>query len=142
MTDHWSRLPAVTGTGFQAATFAELFCERDQHITPHAAGKILSLTGGMVEMAVRCRRCGLQAVHAMDQLPAGYQVYHVRVTGEDGPHLPAELRPVPYVEEEFDVVGASPQDAYERAEFAHSLRLTGQLTRFYLNGEVHLDERF
>ena len=142
MTDRCFRLPAVTGTGSRAATFADLFCERDQQITPHAAGKVLSSNGGTVEIAVYCRQCGLQAVYATNQLPAGYQVYHVWVTGEDGPHLPDEFRPVPYVEEEFDVVGVSMQDAHERADFAHSLHLTGHLTKFYINGELHLDERF
>ena len=66
----------------------------------------------------------------------------MRITGEDGPHLPDELRPLPYLEESFSVVATSPQDAHERAEFAHSLRLAGHFTQYYINGGLHLDERF
>ena len=142
MTDRNSQLPAVPGIGFRAATFAELFCMRDQQITPHSAGKVLSRNGDTVEIAVRCRKCRLQTSHSTSQLPASYQLYHIRVTGEDGPHLPDEFRPIPYVEEEFYLVGISPQDAHERASFTHSLHLNGHLTKFYIDGKLHPDERF
>ncbi|RSK24920.1 hypothetical protein [Hymenobacter metallilatus] len=133
---------AVTGTGFRAGTFVQLYCIHDQAITPHSAGRVVDQAGGMIEIAVRCRKCGTQAIYATDQLPEGYQIYHIRITGEDGPHLPDELRPVPFVEEEFDVPGTSLQNAHERADFAHQLKLSGHLTRIYINGELHLDERF
>ena len=93
-------------------------------------------------MAVRCRRCGREDVYSTDDLPAGYEIYHVRVTGEDGLLLPEHLRPLPYMEEEFAVPGNSAQDAHERAEFACALRFQGHLTTWYINGSIHLDERF
>lgn len=142
MTTRRSRLPTVTGIGFRPASFVQLFCMHDQEVTPHAAGKVLARSGDAVESAVRCRKCGQQAIYATDLLPTGYQVYQVRVTGEDGPHLPDELRPLPYIEEEFEVVGNSLQDAHERAEFACTLRFQGHRTTWLLNGLVHLDERF
>ncbi|WP_170865306.1 hypothetical protein [Hymenobacter psychrotolerans] len=115
---------------------------RDQEIIPHSAGKVLSRNGDTIAIAVHCRKCGRQAIYATDQLPDGYQVYHIRVTGEDGPHLPDEFRPIPYVEEEFEVVGSSLQDAHERAEFACTLRFQGHRTTWIINGLEHLDERF
>lgn len=131
-----------TGRGYYPKTFLPLYCTTDQAITPHAAGRVLARRGGEVEIQTWCRKCRSGVVYITDELPEGYQVYQVRITAEDGPHLPAEFRPLPYLEEEFEVVATSPQDAHERAEFAHSLRLSGQLTRYYVNGEVHLDERF
>lgn len=137
-----SKAIASIGTGHHPKTFLSLYCTTDQAITPHAAGRVLARHGAELEIQTWCRKCRAQVSYITDELPAGYQVYLVRVTGEDGPHLPAELRPVPYLEEEFEVVATSPQDAHERADFAHSLRFTGHLTHFYINGEVHLDERF
>lgn len=138
-----ANIPTVeTGRAYSPTTFLSLYCTADQAITPHTAGRILARRGTELEIQTWCRKCRAQRVYITDELPAGYQVYQVRVTGEDGPHLPAEFRPVPYLEEEFEVVATSPQDAHERADFAHSLRFAGHLTRFYINGEVHLDERF
>ncbi len=133
---------APTGRGFYPKTFICLYCTTDQAITPHAAGRVLARRGTELEIQTWCRKCRAKVTYITDELPAGYQVYQVRITGEDGPHLPAEFRPVPYLEEEFEVVATSPQDAHERAEFAHSLRLSGHLTHYYVNGELHLDERF
>jgi hypothetical protein len=49
---------------------------------------------------------------------------------------------VPYLEEEFEVVATSLQDAHERASFAHAMRLEGQLVLYYINGELHANEQF
>ena len=142
MTDRLPRLSDNIGTGFRPATFIQLFCMRDQTITPHSGGKVLSHNGGTIEIAVRCRKCGEQAIYATDQLPKDYRVYHVRVTGEDGPHLPDEFRPLSFVEEEFEVVGCSDQDAHERAEFACTLRFQGHKTTWFIDRTEHLDERY
>ncbi|RSK38984.1 hypothetical protein [Hymenobacter perfusus] len=142
MKDKRQLTPAVTGTGFQTATFIPMLCTHDQKVTPHSAGKVLSRDGVMIEVELRCRICGLEVIYATDQLPDGYQIYHIRVTGEDGPHLPAEFRPLAYIEEEFEVVGNSLQDAHERAEFACTLRFQGHRTTWFIDGATHLDERF
>lgn len=130
------------GTGYYPKTFVSLYCTTDQAVMPYAAGRVLARRGAALEIQTWCRRCRAKLVYITDELPTGYQVFQVRITAEDGPHLPAELRPVPYLEEEFEVVATSPQDAHERADFAHSLRLSGQFTQYYINGELHLDERF
>jgi hypothetical protein len=127
MKDERSHL--IPGHGMWATTFAHLYCTQDQAITPHAAGRITTRTGKRYEIAVRCRTCGQEAVYTASQLPEGYSIYAIRVTGEDGPHLPVGLRPVPFLEESFEVVGCT-------------LRFQGQRTIWYVNGKEHLDERF
>lgn len=123
-------------------TFMMLFCAAEQLETPHLAGRVISEDAPGVRLKVRCRRCGAVTGLQLPQLPEGHRVYQVRITGEDGPHMPAEYRPLPYLEESFSVVATSAQDAHERADFAHTLRLAGQLTRYYIDGLLHLDERF
>ncbi len=91
---------------------------------------------------LHCRRCGNHVEHITNRLPDGYHAYHIRVTGEDGPHLPDEFRPLPYLEEEFLVVGRSNQDAYERAAFACGLHFSGHKTTWYVDGSEWRDERF
>jgi hypothetical protein len=131
-----------TGTGYTPRTFLHLYCAAEQAITPHVAGRVLARHGIEIEIQAWCRKCRAQVLYITDALPAGYQIYKVRITAKDGPHLPAEFRPVPYIEEEFEVVATSIQDAHERAEFAHSMRLEGQLVLYYIDGELHADERF
>ncbi|WP_167856906.1 hypothetical protein [Hymenobacter aquaticus] len=131
-----------TGTGYSPHNLLTLFCEAEQTDTPHTGGRVLGRTATGVAVAVRCRRCGHVREHTLSPLPEGLQVYQVRITGEDGPHLPDSMRPLPFLEESFEVVAASLQDAHERAEFASSLRFAGHLVRYYINGEEHLNERF
>lgn len=131
-----------TGTAQRPQTFLSLRCAVEQLETPHSTGRITARDDSGIRVEVKCRRCGATAEYLLPRLPEGYRVYQVRVTGEDGPHLPAELRPLPYLEESFEVMAGSPQEAHERAEFAHSLRLTGHLTQYYLDGVLHPDERF
>jgi len=78
----------------------------------------------------------------VDELPAGYRTYRVCIVGEDNPSLPESMRSLPRLQEELIVPGSSRQDAKERAEFACSLRFSGQLVRYFIEGEEHLDERF
>lgn len=132
----------LEGTGYLPKTFLHLYCMRDQAITPHAAGRVLMRQGEEIEIQTWCRKCRSRSSYITDGLPEDHQIYQVRITAEDGPHMPAEFRPLPYLEEQFEVVASSPQDAHERAGFSHSLRLAGQLTQYYINGELHLDERF
>ena len=132
----------TTGKGYYPKTFQQLPCSKEQILTPHAAGRVVSIEDNIFNIQVSCRVCRAQHTYSSRQLPTGYQVYQVRITGEDGPHLPTEFRPVPYVEESFEVIATSSQDAHERAELAHKLNLQGQLTHFYINGTLHLDERF
>ena len=131
-----------TGVGYYPKSFMRLPCAKEKQATPHAAGRVANSDASGISLQVKCRSCGTESIYQMEQLPEGYQVYQVRITGEDGPHLPQELRPLSYLEESFSVVAASAQDAHERAEFAHSLRLAGHLTQYYINGALHLDERF
>ncbi len=131
-----------SGTGYAPKTFLHLYCTTDQAITPHAAGRVVARHGGELEVQTWCRKCRTNVLYITDELPPGYQVYRVRITAEDGPHLPAEFRPVPYLEEEFEVVATSLQDAHERASFAHAMRLEGQLVLYYINGELHANEQF
>ena len=131
-----------TGTFHRPKTFLSLLCAVEQLETPHSAGRVMSQDSSGIRLEVRCRRCGTPAEHLLPQLPEGYQIFHVRITGEDGPHMPAEYRPLPYLEESFSVVATSAQDAHERAEFARTMRLAGHLTRYYIDGTLHLDERF
>lgn len=130
------------GRGYSPKTFVLLYCMNDGALTPHSAGRVLKAQGTELEIEVKCRKCGTKAVYVTDQLPDGYQVYSVRLTGEDGPHLPADMRPLPFVEESFSVVATSLQDAHERADFAHSIKFSGHLVHCYINSELHLDERF
>lgn len=130
------------GTGYSPKTLLPLFCEAEQTDTPHSAGRVLAHDGVGVVLEVKCRSCGQKQEYILSQLPGGFQVYQVRITGEDGPHLPDSMRPVPFLEESFEVVATSLQDAHERAEFACSVRFAGQLVRYYINGEEHLNERF
>ncbi|SHJ40948.1 hypothetical protein SAMN02745146_3069 [Hymenobacter daecheongensis DSM 21074] len=131
-----------TGVGHTPKGFLSLHCTSEQQATPHSSGRVIAKGESGISLQVKCRSCGADSVYQMEQLPQGYQVYQVRITGEDGPHLPKELRPLPYLEESFSVVAVSAQDAHERAEFAHSLRLAGHLTQYYIDGTLHLDERF
>ncbi|TGD81720.1 hypothetical protein [Hymenobacter wooponensis] len=131
-----------TGTGYSPKNLLTLFCEAEQATTPHTGGRVMARTVAGVVVAVRCRRCGLVQEHTLSRLPDGLLVYRVRITGEDGPHLPDSMRPLPFLEESFEVVAASLQDAHERAEFACSLRFAGHLVCYYINGEEHLNERF
>ena len=134
-------LNVVEGTGETPKTFIDLFCAKEHKVTPHWAGKI-EQEGGELRIQMRCRKCGTTSLYVTDELPAGYAVYDVTITGEDGPHLPEQLRPVPYLEEKLQVIGTSEQDAHQRAQFAHSLKFGGQLMKIYINGELHLDERY
>ncbi len=131
-----------TGTAQGPKIVLTLRCAKEQVETPHWAGRVTRQDASGIRLEVRCRRCGATAEHLLSQLPEGHQVYQVRVTGEDGPHLPAEMRPLPYLEESLCVLATSAQDAHERAEFAHSLPLAGHLTKYYIDGELHLNERF
>lgn len=131
-----------TGVGYYPKTFMPLVCAKEQQVTPHSAGRVVGSDASGISLQVKCRSCGAETVYHTAQLPEGYRVYQVHITGEDGPHLPAELRPLPYLEESFAVVATSLQDVHERAEFAHSLRLAGHLTQYYIDGVLHLDERF
>jgi hypothetical protein len=130
------------GTGYFPQTFMPLFCVKDQADTPHSAGRVLARSASGIHLLVKCRWCGLMSEQTLAELPAGQYLYSVRVTGEDGPHLPDSMRPIPYLEESFEVFGTSLQDAHERAEFAHSMKFAGHLVCYYINGEHHLDERF
>ena len=105
---------------------------------------MLAQQGNLVAVELHCRKCGAKIQYSTQSLPAGYQVYQVRVTGEDNSELLAEFRPQPlvFLEEEFAVVGSSAQQAHEAAEFATALRLKGHLARWFVNGELHPDERF
>lgn len=132
----------ATGQGITPRTFQVLFCATEQALTPHSAGRLLAQDEAGISIEVKCRRCGNHSVYATPQLSDGYHVYQIRITGEDGPHLPAALRPLPYLEEAFAVVARSLQDAHERAEFACRLPFTGHLTHYYIDGELHLNERF
>lgn len=124
--------------------FTHLFCRHDQALTPYQAGRVLRQEEETVELELHCRRCGTRVLYETDQLPEGYRVYQVWVTAEDNPSLPAEFRPqpLPYMEEEFAVVATSAQGAYEAADFATSLPFRGHLVHWYVDGKIHLDERF
>lgn len=138
-----ARTPVIaTGTGHTPYALLLLFCATEQVDTPHSAGRVLSRSASGIHLEVKCRRCGKNQEHVLSQLPEGYRPYQVRVTGEDGPHLPDSMRPIPYLEEEFEVIGRSLQDAHDKAEFTHSLPFAGHLARYYINGELHLNERF
>ncbi|MFD2786208.1 hypothetical protein [Hymenobacter rubripertinctus] len=131
-----------TGSGYSPKAFILLPCAKEQQLTPHTAGRVTNSDASGISLQVKCRSCGAESVYQTAQLPEGYRMYEVRVTGEDGPHLPASLRPLPYLEESFSVVATSPQHAHEQAEFGHSLPLAGHLAKYYIDGALHLNERF
>ena len=133
-------MPSVTAT----KTFMHLFCQREQCLTPHWAGRVLSPHGPLVELELHCQRCGTKVRYETDKLPAGYRVYQVRLTGEDNPAELLEFRPqpLPFLEEEFAIVATSSQQAHELADALTSLRFVGHIVQHYVDGEVHLDERF
>jgi hypothetical protein len=135
-------VPVLTGSRYPPRTFIQLYCKCHNGPTPHSAGRIALQEDSNIRIDLRCRRCGNRFDHTTSRLPDGYRPYHILVTGEDGPHLPAELRPLPYLEEEFLVVGCSNQDAYERAAFACELRFSGHKTTWYIDGNEWRDERF
>lgn len=128
--------------GYTPKTFQHWFCAKEQTTTPHVAGRVLSQDAVGIHLQARCRRCGFAHEQILDEFPEGHRLYQVRITGEDGPHLPNSMRPVPHLEETFCVVATSAQDAHERAEFSHTLRFAGQLVCYYIDGELHLDDRF
>lgn len=125
-------------------TFIELYCLREQTITPHRAGRVLEQHGPLVKLELYCRQCGAKVMHETDELPVGYRIYRVRVTGEDNPSLPVEFRPqpLPYIEEEMEIAATSAQHAHELAEYAQLSRFKGHLVKWYVDGLLHLDERF
>lgn len=135
-------LISSVGTGYSPATFLSLYCPTEQTETPHSAGRVLEHTGDVVRLVVRCRNCMSEYDFTLKSIPAGVRIYRVYVTGEDGPHLPDTKRPLAFLEEKFEVVAASPQEAHECAEFAHSLSFAGHLVKYYIDGELHLNERF
>lgn len=97
-----------------------------------------------MELKLHCNRCGNVVIYETDELPVNYRVYQVRVTGEDNTALAAEFRPqsLPFLEEAFAVVATSAQEAHELADFVAILRFKGHLVHHYVDGELHLDERF
>lgn len=123
-------------------TFTHLFCRSEQCLTPHWAGRVLGRTEDGLELELHCRRCGHKSSCEVDILPTSHRVYQVRVTGEDHSALPARMRPLPWLEESFAVVATSAQHAHEVAELAHRTRFGGHLVKYYVNGELHLNERF
>ena len=125
-------------------TFIHLFCRKDQCLTPHRAGRVLSQQWPMVKLELYCRRCGTKVLYETDELPASHRTYRVRITGESNPDLPAEFcsEEASFLEEEITVVAGSTQEAHETADFATSLRFSGHLVRHWVDGELHLDERF
>lgn len=122
--------------------FIDLFCLKDQCLTPHRAGRVLAQWGPVIELELHCQKCRTVVRYETDELPAGYRLYQVRITGEDNPADLAEFRPHPFLEEELAVVASSSQEAHGLADLATSLRFTGHLMRHYIDGVLHLNERF